>query len=178
MWPRSTKNILNLKDNGYKILVKILDICEKDNIKDWIPIIDNLLKGLNNKKYENLLESIESSELTDEETIRKLVYILSNSENIFNIKSIEEVENFNRIEYVEKIKHGEIRTRYIRNLDRIEKLQLCILEKKYGQSLEECMYLLKTYGKDLDEFEVNDERDVQIKEYLKSKWNNEYKPIY
>ena len=162
------KNILNLSDNGYKILVKVLDILEKDNIQEWIPIIDNFLKGLNNKKYEDLLKSIEGQELTDEEITRKLVYILSSPENIFDIKSIKEVENFNRIEYVEKIRRGEIKTSYINSLDEIEKLQLCVLEKKYGQSLEESIRLLKTYGKDLDEFELSDERDVKIKEYLES----------
>ena len=162
------EKILNLSDDGYKILVKVLDIVGKDDIKDWIPIIDNFLEGLNNEKYEALLESIEGAELTDDETIRKLVYILSNSENIFNIKNIEEVENFNRIDYVEKIRQGELRTKYISNLDEIEKLQLCVLEKKYGQSLEESIRLLKTYGKDLDEFELNDERDVKVKAYLES----------
>lgn len=162
------KNILTLSDNGYQILVKALDIVEKDNIKDWIPIIDNLLKGLNNKKYEDLLKSIEGQKLTNEETTRKLVYILSSPENIFDIKSIEEVENFNREEYVEKIRRGEIKNNYISNLDEIEKLQLCVLEKKYGQSLEESIRLLKTYGKDLDEFELSDERDEKIKEYLES----------
>ena len=162
------KKILNLSDNSYQILVKALDIVEKDNIKDWIPIIDNFLEGLNNKKYKDLLESIENSELTDEETIRKLIYILSSSENIFDIKSIEEVENFNRVEYVEKIKRRELKTKYISSLDEIEKLQLCVLEKKYGQSLEESIRLLKTYGKDIDEFELSDERDVKIKEYLES----------
>ncbi len=162
------EKILNLSDNQYKILVRVLDIVEKDDIKDWIPIIDNLLEGLNNKKYKDLLESIESSKLTDEETIKKLAYILSNPENIFDIKNMEEVENFNRIEYVERIKQGDIRTKYIRNLDKIEKLQLCILEKKYGQSLEESIRILKTYGKDLDEFEVNNERDVKVKAYLEA----------
>lgn len=162
------KKILNLSSNGYEILVKVLDIVEKDDIKDWIPIIDNLLEGLNNKKYNDLLESIESSKLTDEEIIRKLAFILSNPENIFDIKSIEELESFNRIEYIEKIKQGESSAKYIRNLDKIEKLQLCVLEKKYGQSLEECIRLLKTYGKDLDEFELNDERDVKVKSYLES----------
>lgn len=162
------EKILNLSDNGYKILVKALNVVEKDDIKDWIPIIDNLLEGLNNKKYKVLLESIECSKLTDDEVIRKLVYILSNSENIFDIKSIEEVENFNRIEYVEKIRKGKLRTQCISNLDEIEKLQLCVLEKKYGQSLEESIRLLKTYGKDLDEFELNDERDVKVKTYLES----------
>ncbi len=162
------KKILNLGDNRYEILVKVLDIVEKDDIKDWIPIIDNLLEGLNNKEYEDLLESIESSKLTNEKTIRKLLYILSNPENIFDIKSIEEVENFNRIEYVEKIKQGEISTKYIRNLDKIEKLQLCVLEKKYGQSLKESIRLLKTYGNDLDEFELNDERDAKVKAYLEA----------
>lgn len=162
------KKILNLSDNSYQILVKALDIVEKDNIKDWIPIIDNFLEGLNNKKYKDLLESIENSELTDEETIRKLIYILSSSENIFDIKSIEEVENFNRVEYVEKIKRRELKTKYISSLDEIEKLQLCVLEKKYGQSIEESIRLLKTYGKDIDEFELSDERDVKIKEYLES----------
>lgn len=162
------KKILNLSNNGYEILVKVLDIVEKDDIKDWIPIIDNLLEGLNNKKYKDLLENIESSKITDEEIIRKLAYILSNPENIFDIKSIEEVENFNRIEYVEKIKQGEISAKYIRNLNRIEKLQLCVLEKKYGQSLEESIRLLKTYGKDLNEFELDNERDVKVKAYLES----------
>ncbi len=162
------EKILNLSDNQYKILVKVLDIVEKDDIKDWIPIVDNLLEGLNNKKYKDLLESVEGSKLTDEEIIRKLAYILSNPENIFDIKSIEKVENFNRIEYVDKIKQGEISTKYIRNLDKIEKLRLCILEKKYGQSLEESIRLVKTYGKDLDEFEVIDERDEKVKAYLEA----------
>lgn len=162
------EKILSLSDNQYKMLVKVLDIVEKDDIKDWIPIVDKLLEGLNNKKYKDLLESIEGSKLTDEEIIKKLAYVLSNPENIFDIKSIEEIENFNRIEYVDKIKQGEINTKYIRNLDKIEKLQLCVLEKKYGQSLEESIRLLKTYGKDLDEFEVNDERDEKIKAYLEA----------
>lgn len=162
------ENILNLSDNRYRILIKVLDILEKDDIKDWIPVIDNLLKGLNNKEYKDLLESIDSTNLTDDETIRKLTCILSNSENIFEIKSVEEVENFNRIEYVEKIKQGQLGKKSTCKLDEIALLQLCILEKKFGQSIEESIRLLKTYGKDLDEFEVNDERDVKVKTYLEA----------
>ena len=48
--------ILNLNDNQYNILIKILNITEKDNTKDWIPILDNLLNGLNSNKYEKLVE--------------------------------------------------------------------------------------------------------------------------
>lgn len=162
------EKILNLSDNKYEILVQALKILEKDNIKDWIPILDNLLDGLNNKEYDDLLASIKGLKLTDEQTIRKMVYILSNPENIFNITSIEEVNSFNRSDYVEKIKQGQLRTRSISNLDEVEKLQLCVLEKKYGQSIQECKSLLKTYAKDLNEFEVDDERDLKVKSYLES----------
>ena len=162
------EKILSLNDNQYNVLKKVLDIIEKDNIKDWIPIVDNLLNGLNNKKYKSLLESIDAIELTDDETIKKLVYILSNSENIFNIQNIEEVKKFNRLDYIEKIKQGELRTEYTRHLSKIEKLQLCILEKKYGQSLEESKRLLLRYGKDLDEFELDNESDIKVKSYLES----------
>lgn len=166
--PEVQEKILNLNDNQYNILIKILNITEKDNTKDWIPILDNLLNGLNSNKFEKLVENLKDIEEVDDQTLRRLAYILSNPENIFNIENIQEVKNFNRQEYVEKIKQGELKTEYIASLTEVEKLQLCILEKKYGQSLEECKRLLAVYGKDLDEFELNSDKDIKIKSYLES----------
>lgn len=162
------EKIIKLNENQYNIVTQVLDIIEEDNVKDWIPILDNLLNGLNNKKYSELVESIKETKITDRETIRKLASILTDSENIFNIQDIEEVKEFDRIQYVENIKQGKLKTKYIKSLNEIEKLKLCILEKKYGQSLEESKRLLTRYGKSLDEFETNDENDIKIKSYLES----------
>lgn len=160
--------ILRLNTKQYRVLANILGIVKDDDIKDWIPIIDNLLRGLNNEKYKNLIESIDDKDLEDEAVNRKLAFILSNSENIFGIQSIEQVKDYNRIEWTEKIKKGELKTEYIKSLDKIEKLQLCVLERKYGLSLEKAKRLLQIYGKDLDEFEIDNERDEKIKLYLET----------
>lgn len=160
--------ILRLNAKQYRVLANILGIVKDDDIKDWIPIIDNLLRGLNNEKYKNLIESIDDKDLEDEDVNRKLAFILSNSENIFGIQSIEQVKDYNRIEWTEKIKKGELKTEYIKSLDKIEKLQLCVLERKYGLSLEKAKRLLQIYGKDLDEFEIDNERDKKIKLYLET----------
>lgn len=126
------------------------------------------MNGLNSKQYANLIESIKNEHIADEATIRKLVYIISSPENIFGIQSLEQLKKFDRLQYCEKIKSGELETEYTKGLTELDKLKFCVLEKKYGQSLEECKRLLVRYGKDLDKFEIQDENDIKIKAYLEA----------
>lgn len=165
------QQIINLDDMQYKIFITTLKEHEERN-GEWINFASKIISNLYSRQYEALLSDIKDKELTKEE-IRTVGNILS-KENIFNIKNLEEAKRYEEIknqvcELIIKDSNFKKLEQYpnIMMLSDISRKKLAVLQKVYGQTLEEAMYLLDIYGADVDNLKITDENKSYI-EYIKS----------
>ena len=142
--------VLKLSDGELELLGKILDrymnITKGD---EWTPLANRILDNIGS--YRDLVSNIEGKENVN---IDKLIPILIHS-NDFNIKTMEDLENFKeiKIKKCEKLINGET----------IEEKQKGLLLKIFGQGMRETKEIIKKFGKDIDEI-----GDEDLKAYIKS----------
>lgn len=165
------QQIINLDDLQYKIFITTLKEHEGRN-GEWINFTSKIISNMYSGQYNELLNDIKDKELSKEE-IRTVGNIIS-KENIFNIKNLEEAKKYEEIkhqvcELIIKDSNSKKLEEYpnIMWLSDISRKKLAVLQKVYGQTLEEAVYLLGTYGTDIDNLKINSENRPYI-EYIKS----------
>ena len=142
--------ILKLSNGELKVLGKILDkYMDITKGEEWTPLANKILENIDS--YRDLVSNIEGNENFN---IDKLMPILIHS-NDFNIKTIEDVENFQEIKRkkCEDLMNGET----------IKEKQKGVLLKIFGQGLRETKRIIEKFGDDIDEIENED-----LKAYIKS----------
>ena len=142
--------ILKLSNGELKVLGKILDkYMDITKGEEWTPLANKILENIDG--YRDLVSNIEENENFN---IDKLMPILIHS-NDFNIKTIEDVENFQEIKRkkCEDLMNGET----------IKEKQKGVLLKIFGQGLRETKRIIEKFGDDIDEIE-----DEDLKAYIKS----------
>ena len=155
-------------ENKIKIFNKCLDDFIKNNgDSEWTRVTENLLNGLSSYEYEDLLNSIKDDENID---LNKLTKIIANP-NVFEIKSVEDLENYEEIKEnaCRAIMNGdneEIKKfPKIERMTNIERKKFAVLEKMYGQDVDIAQKFIEKYGEDIPNIEFLDQ-DSQ--DYIKN----------
>ena len=146
----TVKMVLRLSNGELELLRKILDkYMDITKGEEWTPLANKILENIDG--YRDLVSNIEENENFN---IDKLMPILIHS-NDFNIKTIEDVENFQEIKRkkCEDLMNGET----------IKEKQKGVLLKIFGQGLRETKEIIEKFGDDIDEIE-----DEDLKAYIKS----------
>lgn len=142
------KQVLELNETQLKVFAQCI---ENSNNVRWTPLAQMFLQ--NSSQYNELIENIAKAE--EGQIDYKKINLIIQDENIFQIKSLEDVENF---EQIRRDKCDE----WIKS-DVIEEKKLAVLEKIYGQSLEYSKTLITKYGQDIDSIQ-----DGELKDYIQS----------
>lgn len=143
--PEFKNKMLNLNDNQLNIISKCIKQYEKsDKNADWIDAFLNIWIYLDD--YSELMEDIGSSDDVD---IAKLTKILQN-ENTFNIKSKNDLVNFEQIkrEQCDKWIQGDLNDK-----------KKAVLYKIFGQSMEYTKIIIDKFGQDIENIDDGDEKD-------------------
>ena len=139
-------NVVSLNDNELKLLSKLLNLyISKTKNYEWTNLANILIDNL--ESYEELIENLNKIENIN---IGRLIPILIHK-NTFNIRSIEDIENF------QKIKRKKCEE--LINSQNIKEKQESILLKIYGQNIQEA----EKFGEDIDKIQ-----DEELKKYIKN----------
>lgn len=142
--------VLGLNDGELKLLGKVLDkYMDMTKGEEWTPLAKKILENIDS--YKELVSNLEGNENI---SIDKLIPILIHSNN-FDIKTIEDVENFKEIKRkkCEELINGET----------LEDKQKAVLLKIFGQGMRETKKIISKFVEDIDEIE-----DEDLKVYIKS----------
>lgn len=148
------KRILALSDKKLTLWVRCINEHLKDTeSSEWNIIGMDLLEKLESEQYDELIENIEDISSLDESEINLLTKLLQTN-NVFDIRSIEDLRNFDRIK--------EDRCNELIASDDIEEKRLAVLEKIFGQDIETTESFLSQF-KNIEELE-----ESGVKAYLKA----------
>lgn len=142
--------MLGLNDGELKLLGKVLDkYMDMTKGEEWTPLAKKILENIGS--YKELVSNLEENENI---SIDKLIPILIHSNN-FDIKTLEDVENFQEIKRkkCEELINGET----------LEEKQKAVLLKVFGQGMRETKKIISRFEEDIDEIE-----DEDLKAYIKS----------
>ncbi len=143
-------NVVSLNDNELKLLSKLLNLyISKTKNYEWTNLANILIDNL--ESYEELIENLNKMEYIN---IGRLIPILIHK-NTFNIRSIEDIENF------QKIKRKKCEE--LINSQNIKEKQESILLKIYGQNIQEAEKFVRKFGEDIDKIQ-----DEELKKYIKN----------
>lgn len=148
------KRILALSDKKLTLWVRCINEHLKDTeSSEWNIIGMDLLEKIESEQYDELIENIEDISSLDESEINLLTKLLQTN-NVFDIRSIEDLRNFDRIK--------EDRCNELIASDDIEEKRLAVLEKIFGQDIETTESFLSQF-KNIEELE-----ESGVKAYLKA----------
>ena len=142
--------VLGLNDGELKLLGKVLDkYMDMTKGEEWTPLAKKILENIGS--YKELVSNLEENENI---SIDKLIPRLIHSNN-FDIKTLEDVENFQEIKRkkCEELINGET----------LEEKQKAVLLKVFGQGMRETKKIISRFEEDIDEIE-----DEDLKAYIKS----------
>lgn len=145
-YPNIQEKVLQLSDPQLQIFSECIEHCNNER---WTPLAQAFLDNLS--EYEELIINISQIEDVDYDTIN----IILQDKNVFEIKSVEDVKNY---EQIKEKKCDE----WIKS-DNIEERKLAVLEKLFGQSVKYSESLIEKYGYDIDKLQEND-----LKDYIQS----------
>lgn len=140
--------ILRLNEAQLQLFSQCINNCTNAH---WTPLAQAFL--CNCWQYDALIENI--SQLDKEKIDYKKLNLIIQDKNIFEIKSIDDLENFQQIK--KKKCNNWIKS------DDIVKKKLAVLEKIFGQSIEYSMKIIRTYGHDIEAI-----HDEDLKDYIHS----------
>ncbi len=168
-YPKIQDFILKYKDNNLmKNAIKYI----LDNDKNWILSLEQGVRD-NEETYYSLIREmskVENEEI-DNELIQNFLSVISDDENYFNVRSVEDIRNYeNRKKIIcQNILNG--------NLERVpfnlmgysneNKYKFALLEYKFGISLEHAKTILNRYGQDAEKILEKMPNRVEAK-YLSS----------
>jgi len=144
LYPDIQEKIINLDSNLVDVFSKILKLLNSSKY-DFSNIVVKVLDNIDN--YKELITNIQLQEL-NEERIKNLVFILQRSENIFEINSIEDLDDISFLSkkrnYFSSIENN------LSDMD-LETLKKAIFEKKYAIDIEMSKFIYERYYHNLEE---------------------------
>ena len=148
--------IIKLSEQHLKNISKIIKYAESAS-QDWIPLCASYYHFLQNKRYTNLINVLSNSEL-DQIQIEKLLFVINNGGNYFDINSIGDLNNIHTIRN-DKNDKNETRDPNI------------LLLNKYGISYDKAYNLYARYGKDVKVLPESQEKEflLDIKNIIEGK---------
>jgi len=169
-YPMEQNRILSLDEKSYKVLVDCINDSKKNNNGEIdTQVVDKLLNGIGSGQFEDLINSIDENKGTNI-NYTELTKCLTQRQNYFNIKNIEELNNIDniRIEVCDAIinKDNEVIEKYP-NLPHGDLTKFAILEKLYGQDIVNASKIVELYGEDIDNIPVKEDNKDTI-QYVKN----------
>lgn len=144
-------------------IIKI--VCKSD--ENWILELNNIINNKN--KFKELLQNISINDIYQNNNLRKTIYILSQTDNYFNIKNINEIENFEEIRNkkcteILQGKKVENMSQSFYRLSPTEQMKFALLQLQYGIDLEQAENLIKKYGQEIEkiEYEKINDREKEL----------------
>ncbi len=136
-----------LKINGQKrtLFYEIINRFSKTYYQ--FPYVNALLTNFNNEKFKALLNSINISELTDNDYLN-LSYLLTAKENVLNVQSLKDLRS------IDNTINQKIET--AKAAHNVEDYKNYMLLKKTNLSLPEARLICQKYCYDLDHFNIDD----------------------
>ena len=164
-FPEIQNMILKLDDVSLKIFTQYINYaqnqlqCRDNNLEDWIPVADILLNAFENEKFRNLNESIRrlNFEQIPEEIKEKYLHIISKEENWFDIRNIEDINNYEQIrdDICRKLLNNPYNLEgipnSIRNLSVRERMIFARLQLQFGIDFNEAKNLVNKYALGLND---------------------------
>lgn len=169
------KMIIENKDNdGFMVLFKKMTE-ESENTVATLGKFQNKIKEniefnelINNREINKFLTNEENGEVADS----LLRIILNNSDNYFQIDSIEKLKDYKQIRNsvcLDILNGKNIDYPQINDMSSIIQKKFAILELLYGIDYEEANNLSMKYGKDINEVSTNKKQESEnVKEFIKS----------
>lgn len=173
-----TNNINYLITKGYyELFLRCYDTYNKKN-KDsirWEKSFESILNGFMNSEYENLLNSLKDSELSDID-VSRLGILVSNEHNIYDVDDLYDFESLAQIKYnslktclqgmklgksIEELKKNnpQISKSVNRELDLLKEM---IYQKTYNMNYEQASILLKSYGGNINSIKGVDKSLIEM----------------
>lgn len=133
-----------------RIYEKIVSSTELDYSGVFTKIINNI------EIYKNIVDTINDNNLKDDLFIDNLIKTLNDSENIYSIKSLEDIIN---LDNKEKMFFEDINTRIKNNTITIEELKTAVFIKSFGVNDSEAEFLVDRYCINIEAYEDDDFKD-------------------
>ena len=149
VYPYLQENIIKYSTNPvFKAIYQKIDTSSSN----WVTELDKVLANFD--KYQNLINNIPVDELNDEIAVRKLIEIITEDENYFNISNIEEVKDFYKIRTnicrdILQSEKKENLPEILGKLSEDDLKRFAHLQLRYGINLKEAQNLIHKYGKDI-----------------------------
>ncbi len=167
-------NLIKISQNEkkFELLNNIIQICNQ-NYNDyliWINYLEEYVNSIVSTEFDDLINNVE---LNDNESIEKLLPLFA-TRNYFKINSFDEIDNYDEIKnkICDFIISGDdekiLEYEYISKLDRINQLKFAVLEKLYGQDLDNSKRLFELFGYDIDSIESHNSEEEDLILYIKS----------
>ena len=182
VYPDIQDKIVSLRENEYKMFVSIVKGMDKAGI-DWISIAEDLIDNLTGQSYRRLFEDprminrvntmykeYRSDDVgnVDINLLEKMTSILTNG-NLFNVKSLRELENLDRNKKYNDLLIGNIKDTNMSNLSATDKLKNVLLLKRFGHTLEVAETIYDRYLEDYDEIMnvLINEDEQEVRKYVR-----------
>ncbi len=149
----------------------IKNVCKSDG--NWILELNNIINNKN--KFQELLQNISTNDIYQNNNLKKIIYILSQTDNYFNIKNIDEIEHFEEIRNkkcaeILKGKQVENMSQSFYRLSPTKQMKFALLQLQYGIDLEQAENLIKKYGQEIEkiEYEKINDREKELINKIKN----------
>ena len=142
------KKLLSFNNEQYKIFSECCkNINERGN--DWALAINTLADGVKKTQFAELVNDVYQHK---EFSIENLTHLLQCDDNYFNIKSVEQLHNFQAIktnvckQILEDPNNLDNLSDSIKEMDALERIKFAKCEQEYGISLIHAKLLCQKYG--------------------------------
>lgn len=183
--PEIQSKILSFDDFNLALYSR-MSKCMSSKVNNWFEYDNNLIQNLSSDNYKDLINDLKNCAINGDKinmsNIETLTNILSsmNDDNIFNITSKAELEEFDRIkgqvcstifenpelddENIPKNIANNINN--FKMLSPLDRVKTALLQKNYNLSLKEANYIINTFGRDINEIPIKSEEDGYLVEIV------------
>ena len=180
LYPDLQLKLHTIGDNKINVLARMYEKLSSSDSIDYSGVFIKIINNIN--LYNDLFDNIEDIYLLDDATLENLIKIISNSENIYSISTLDDVANLDKKVdiYFENI-DSKIKNNTITNAE----LKNALYMKIFGINSDEAKFLIDRYCFDIDGIDdstFDDKRyfDDNNKEIFKNIFNilNSINEIY
>ena len=160
LYPDLQFKLAKLEEKEIKLMGNIFSMISSTEY-DYTGVI---IKAMNNiPKYNKLIENIDINDFSKEQ-YNNLIILLQNSSNLYNIESVEQLNNLDiEIEkYYDSIKE-KIKNKNIS----LDEIKTAIFDRKFGLSMEDTKFICDRYCHDMNMLSSSD-LDIKVFNILRS----------
>lgn len=183
--PEIQSKILNFNDFDLALYNRMSKYMSS-KASNWFEYDNNLIQNLSSTNYKDLINDLKNCAIDGNKITKSNIETLTNllssmdDENIFNITSKAELEEFDIIkeqvcstifqnpelneENIPKNIANNIKE--FKKLSPVDRVKTALLQKSYNLSLKEASYIINIFGKDINDIPIKNEEDGYIVEIV------------